>query len=653
MVFVGTLLGTLVCIANMYFGLQVGTLSTMNTSTALLSFAIFKSALQWTDLAFSPTENVVIQTIASSIAGMPVTASLTSIIPAFESLRRPEEGGSYVFSVLDLMLWSLGVALFGTVFAAPFRSLFILQEKLRFPGGYATGVLVGVLHKDDQIIRRTEEDKSNVDIVQQMHSHVRTTEATEEWPVNSTGGRSFEWKSKVMIVSKTFLGTGIYVIASYFVPNLSRIPIFGTTASRDWLWYLTLSPAFTAFGMVLDPHIAIAMMLGAVIGWGILAPVANHKGWAPGPVESMEDGARGWLIWISVGLLLGDALVRVVHPIIRYAHSLFGTVLDICKQNDNHDTSLRQPLLGPRGTSVENLDSSDSCPSVGAVHSPNSENELVSHRALIVWLSISTFLCIACTLLVYGSEIPIYLVVTSIAISFPLCLVVIRSVGETDMAPSMSLSNVCQFLFVLMLAGAARNRLITMVAAGITEAGLWQSAVLMTDLKTAYLVQASPKVMFYAQLLGSFIGVFVGSGIYRLFRAAYTFPSAAFPVPLAHLWANTARLANGGSLPNGAWPVMIGALVLSALLRILNLVGGSAKWTLWVPSGVAMSIGMYVTPSITLARLAGAGIRLWSLKYMDISEVSLMSAATGCILGEGILGFIPAILTAAGVPKLW
>ena len=62
-----------------------------------------------------------------------------------------------------------------------------------------------------------------------------------------------------------------------------------------------------------------------------------------------------------------------------------------------------------------------------------------------------------------------------------------------------------------------------MVPGAITEAGLWQSAVLMTDLKTAYLVQASPKIMFHAQLLGSIIGCFVGSAVYRLFTTIYDY----------------------------------------------------------------------------------------------------------------------------------
>ncbi len=143
----------------MYFGLQVGSVNTMSTSTALISFAVFKGSRRWLTQAFTPTENVVVQTIASSISGMPIAASMLSVIPALEFLGRPDEGGERRFSIPNLVLWSLGVSLFGTVFAAPFRAYFLLRERLRFPGGYATGVLIGVLHHDKDVARNAFLDK--------------------------------------------------------------------------------------------------------------------------------------------------------------------------------------------------------------------------------------------------------------------------------------------------------------------------------------------------------------------------------------------------------------------------------------------------------------------------------------------------------------
>ena len=44
----------------------------------------------------------------------------------------------------------------------------------------------------------------------------------------------------------------------------------------------------------------LSMLLGAAIGWAILAPLSQAKGWAPGPTNSFSDGAQGWLLWVSL-----------------------------------------------------------------------------------------------------------------------------------------------------------------------------------------------------------------------------------------------------------------------------------------------------------------------------------------------------------------
>lgn len=239
MIAVGTLLGTVVCVANMYFGLQLGTLDTMSMSTALLSFAIFKWLDKWLSQIFSPTENVIVQALASSIAGMPLAASLTSVIPAFEFLRTPGEGGVLVFSFYQLVVWSLGVSLFGTIFAAPFRNYFLLRERLRFPGNFAVAVLIGVLHQDPEVARRADLDQqkrpfaveeveagafasqeADPPVAVQQHEwdgeqDTRASESAEDAvgatsPVDAAGDE-IEWSSNVSIMAKSFTGTLLYV----------------------------------------------------------------------------------------------------------------------------------------------------------------------------------------------------------------------------------------------------------------------------------------------------------------------------------------------------------------------------------------------------------------------------------------------------------
>jgi uncharacterized oligopeptide transporter (OPT) family protein len=144
-----------------------------------------------------------------------------------------------------------------------------------------------------------------------------------------------------------------------------------------------------------------------------------------------------------------------------------------------------------------------------------------------------------------------------------------------------------------MISPSAAQHLGSMILGAVTEGGLWQSAVLMSDLKAAYLVQASPKIMFFGQLLGSVLGAFVGSGIYRLFTRVYEIPSVQFPVPFAYMWANTARIAAGGQLPNGVKECFWVMFALAAALRTVAVVAGKQPWAKWIPSGVAIAIGTY------------------------------------------------------------
>lgn len=207
MVIVGILLGSLVCTANMYFGLQIGSINTMSASTALMSFAIFRGLNSWLTHAFTPTENVVVQTIASSIAGMPLAANMLAVLPAFEFLRNPDEGGKRPFSATELILWSLGVSLFGTVFAAPFRTYFLLRERLRFPGGYATGVLLGILHEDNDVAKIADLDKKSLSYLDQgsLNSEENTHRS------GSNAEPDFQLANEIRVLFTAFLGTATCV----------------------------------------------------------------------------------------------------------------------------------------------------------------------------------------------------------------------------------------------------------------------------------------------------------------------------------------------------------------------------------------------------------------------------------------------------------
>lgn len=54
-----------------------------------------------------------------------------------------------------------------------------------------------------------------------------------------------------------------------------------------------MSPAYIGQGIIMGLPTTLSMLLGAILGWGILAPLAMANGWAPGEISDWKAGGRG------------------------------------------------------------------------------------------------------------------------------------------------------------------------------------------------------------------------------------------------------------------------------------------------------------------------------------------------------------------------
>jgi len=57
-----------------------------------------------------------------------------------------------------------------------------------------------------------------------------------------------------------------------------------------------------------------------VVGWAVLSPLSKLSGWAPGPVGDMAVGARGWILWISLGIMCADSFVSLIPVVVDYVN---------------------------------------------------------------------------------------------------------------------------------------------------------------------------------------------------------------------------------------------------------------------------------------------------------------------------------------------
>jgi OPT family oligopeptide transporter len=277
-------------------------------------------------------------------------------------------------------------------------------------------------------------------------------------------------------------------------------------------------------------------------------------------------------------------------------------------------------------------------------------------HVILIGLALAGILCMFTTGLVFGKVVPIYACLLAVLVAMVLSVLGVRALGETDLNPVSGIGKISQVLFALVIPrdhpGAV---LVNLVAGGITEAGAQQAGDLMQDLKTGHLVGASPRAQFVAQMIGSVYSAFVSAAVYRLYDSVYEIPNDVFRIPTARIWIDTARLCTGQGLPDGTSTYAYGLGGLFAGLALIKAVFISEKhsrWTRYIPSGVAVGIGIYNTPSFTLARFIGGCYAAYFFsKYKDHdSTVWVIVLASGLILGEGVFSIVSLIMTSLSIP---
>jgi uncharacterized oligopeptide transporter (OPT) family protein len=149
----------------------------------------------------------------------------------------------------------------------------------------------------------------------------------------------------------------------------------------------------------------------------------------------------------------------------------------------------------------------------------------------------------------------------------------------------------------------------------------------------------------------------LSAAVYKLYTHVYTVPGGLFEVPTGFVWIFTARLVTGQGLPPkvAEWAIGSGLLFAAATAARTwsrTQTGWRRKLTGYIPGGIAVAVGMYNTPSFTLARAIGGLIQVYWTMYMKRSETPIIVLASGLILGEGLFSIVNLLLASAHVPHL-
>ncbi|CAL5871674.1 uncharacterized protein PFLUO_LOCUS5927 [Penicillium psychrofluorescens] len=650
---VGLIIGALITFSNTYFGLQTGWISTMAMPSALIGFSVFKVLSKYLSFPFTPVENVLIQTVAGAVGTMPLGCGFVGVIPAMEFLLKDGEdgpsgdggkgeGGPLKLGFWKLVIWSLGVCLFGVVFAVPLRKEVIVREKLRFPSGTASALMLKVLHgagKDDEKVAtpkgpltRDQEEAEGVALRPQDSQETGRLLQDADTEAQAAAQRK-DWQSKMRILIGAFAFSAVYTLFSYFVPLVRDIPLFGVTIAHNWLWTLNPSPAYVGQGMIMGPSTCMHMLFGAVLGWGILSPLAKARGWAPGPVQSWKDGSKAWIVWISLAIMLADSLVSlgwlVIKPLVNRAPRW---TAQLRSTRFGRWVALRLQPSGIRDhsyISYSSLDSDharlDDRVAVGEEEDEDAPpSHLISTRTVMFLLPLTLILNVICMHVVFGDIISPLLSSLATLLAVLLSIMGVRALGETDLNPVSGISKLTQLLFSLATPAShfsRRTALVTNLLAGaVSESGALQAGDMMQDLKTGHLLGASPKAQFYGQVVGSLVGAVLSTAVYKMYVSVYEVPGEMFQTPTAYIWIFTARLVTGQGLPDMAWQASMIAGIIFVGITSLRIAAASPSfahagqppaWRAWIPGGIAVAVGIFNVPSFTLARAIGGIIAWW------------------------------------------
>jgi OPT family oligopeptide transporter len=413
------------------------------------------------------------------------------------------------------------------------------------------------------------------------------------------------------------------------------------------------------------------MFLGAVLGWAVLSPLAKYKGWASGDVGDWNTGSKGWIVWISLAIMLADAIMSLgwllLKPTIWYTR-VYGAIAVRTLQEKGLAGSLSH-FTNPRTRGYSPVNLSDSDPLIKTISSGPFEDEQeydappdhqIGTKTTLIGLALTLAFCIFAVQFSFAGIISIGLTLLALLLALLLSIMGVRALGETDLNPVSGISKLTQLIFALVTPKGTPNAVvINLLAGGISEAGALQAGDLLQDLKTGHLLGASPKAQFYGQLIGSGVGAVVSAVVYKLYTRVYKIPGGLFQVPTGFVWIFTARLVTGQGLPEKTPQFAIGAAIIWSLFTMLRLYGASVRksdgtkgagWVPYVPGGIAVAVGMYNTPSFTLARTAGGLLAWWWTRWKGRVETPMIVLASGLILGEGLVSIVNLGLASAQVP---
>ncbi|KAA3609764.1 MAG: oligopeptide transporter OPT family protein [Calditrichaeota bacterium] len=202
-------------------------------------------------------------------------------------------------------------------------------------------------------------------------------------------------------------------------------------------------------------------------------------------------------------------------------------------------------------------------------------------------------------------------------------------IGRTNWSPLSGMTLIAVTILIIIASGLSDSAAIisSLLVGAAACVAMSQATDLMMDLKTGYLVGATPKKQQIAQFSAAWLGPIVIMALIFVLHEAYGLGSERLPAPQGQALASMIEGILGGDVPVQKY---IAGAGLGAMLSATG-VGGL---------GVLVGLGFYLPFNIVLTYSLGTLARFitdWKMGK-EWSEQMGIPAAAGLIVGEALVG---------------
>ena len=421
--------------------------------------------------------------------------------------------------------------------------------------------------------------------------------------------------------STVFSGMGLAAVFKFIVDGLKVIPADVSAAFKSFKGEIGMEvyPALLGVGYIVGPKIASYMFVGSVFGWLVIIPLICLFGpdtWlypaeAGTTIAQLYAGGGAAAIWSTYVKYIGAGAIAT------------GGIISLIKS---------LPLI------VRTF--SDSMKSV-----KGGKNTSTARTAQDLPMQFILIGIVAMVVIIWAvPAIPVSLLGAALIVIFGFFFATVSSrmvglVGSSN-NPVSGMAIATLLIATMAIKGSGKTGIDGMTAAIAIGSVICIIAAIAgdtsQDLKTGYLLGATPKKQQIGELIGVLASGLAIGGVLYLLNAAWGYGGAEVPAPQATLMKMIVEGIMGGNLP---WNLVFVGVFLALGLEILR-----------IPV-MPFAIGLYLPIYLNATIMIGGVVRMVMDGRKNVDEKTKEQQSTdgtlycaGMIAGEGLVGILDAAL---------